>query len=209
MILESVAAMLRNDPRAPLTMARAAEAVNASPMSLYRYFGDREDLVVCVTRHVLRDSDTGIPADAPWTDRLRSWMTTVYERGVAHPQLFELAASGESPAWLTCSARLVEILETAGFADDERLAAAVYLIGTITLGQAMVAAASGEEMSPPRLYAEIGHLTADEAQRVSRLIPHLANIGSGGFELIVEWTVNAVTGLASERARPAKKVRAR
>ena len=207
MILESVAAMLREDPRAPLTMARAAEAVNASPMSLYRYFGDREDLVVSVTRHVLRDSDASIPEDAPWAERLRSWMTTVYERSVAHPQLFELAASGESPAWLTCSARLAEILETAGFADDEHLASAVFLIGTITLGQAMVAAASGEEMSPPRLYAEIGHLTAGEAERVSRLIPHLANIGIRGFELIVDWTVAAVAGMAAEAPRPAKRGR--
>jgi AcrR family transcriptional regulator len=184
--------MLRSDPRAPLTMARAAQAVGASPMSLYRYFEDRDDLIVSVTRHVLRDAGDESLDDVPWTDRVRAWMTTVYEQAVAHPQLFQMAASGESPAWLTCSARLATILESSGLADDRRLASAVYLIGTTTLGQAMVAAASGSEMTAPRLYGAISHLTADEAARVGALIPQLADIGRTGFGLVVEATIAAL-----------------
>ena len=41
-------------------------------------------------------------------------------------------------------------------------------IGSTTLGQAMVAVASGSEMTMPRLYGAISHLTADEAARVGR-----------------------------------------
>src|SRR5271167_3505507 len=88
-ILDAVAEMLRGDPRAPLTMARAAEAAGASPMSLYRYFEDRDDLIVSVTRHVLRDTGDDSLDDVPWNDRVRGWMTTVYEQAVAHPQLFQ------------------------------------------------------------------------------------------------------------------------
>jgi AcrR family transcriptional regulator len=194
-ILDAVAEMLRADPRAPLTMARAAEAVSASPMSLYRYFEDRDDLIVSVTRHVLRDAGGDSLHDVPWTDGVRVWMTTVYEQAVAHPQLFQMAASGESPAWLTCSARLATILASAGLADDHGLASAVYLIGTTTLGQAMVAAASGSEMTAPRLYGAIGHLTADEAARVGPLIPQLADIGRSGFSLVVEATIAALTSM--------------
>jgi TetR/AcrR family tetracycline transcriptional repressor len=192
-ILDAVAEMLRGDPRAPLTMARAAEAVGASPMSLYRYFVDRDDLIVSVTRHVLRDAGGDSDDDLPWPDRVRAWMTTVYDQAVAHPQLFQMAASGESPAWLTCSARLAAILESAGFADDRGLASAVYLIGTTTLGQAMVAAATGSDMTMPRLYGAIGNLTADEAARVGPLIPQLAHIGRSGFGLVVEATIAALT----------------
>jgi AcrR family transcriptional regulator len=192
-ILDAVAAMLRGDPKAPLTMARAAEAVRASPMSLYRYFEDRDDLIVSVTRHVLRDAGDDSSDDAPWTDRVRAWMTTVYERAVAHPQLFQMAASGESLAWLTCSARLATILESAGWADDRRLASAVYLIGRTTLGQAMVAVASGSEMTMSRLHGAMGHLTADEAERVGSLLPQLARIDRSGFRLVVEATIAAMT----------------
>jgi TetR/AcrR family tetracycline transcriptional repressor len=191
-ILEAVAEMLRGDPRSPLTMARAAEAVGASPMSLYRYFADRDDLVMSVTRYVLRDADDGVPDAAPWDDRVRAWMRTVYQRAVTHPQLFQLAASGESPAWLTCSARLAEILETAGFVDDAQVASAILWIGTTTLGQAMVAAASEEELSSPRLFSAIGHLTPEEVRRVEPLIPHFAAIGAAGFDIVVDFTIAAL-----------------
>jgi TetR/AcrR family transcriptional regulator, tetracycline repressor protein len=194
-ILDAVAAMLRSDPKAPLTMARAADAVGASPMSLYRYFEDRDDLIVSVTRHVLRDAGGDSSDEAAWTDRVRAWMTTVYERAVAHPQLFQMAASGESLAWLTCSARLATILEGAGLADDHRLASAVYLIGRTTLGQAMVAAASGSEMTMSRLQAAIGHLTSDEAARVGALLPQLARVDESGFDLVVEATIASLTSM--------------
>jgi AcrR family transcriptional regulator len=194
-ILDAVAETLRSDPKAPLTMARAAEAVGASPMSLYRYFEGRDDLIVSVTRHVLRDSGDNSPGDVPWTDRVRTWMTTVYEQAVAHPQLFQMALSGESPAWLTCSARLATILESAGLADDRQLASAVYLIASTTLGQAMVAAASGPEVTIQQLYGAISHLTADEAARVGPLIPLLADIGGSGFGLVVDATIAALTSM--------------
>ena len=184
--------MLRSDPRAPLTMARAAEAVGATPMSLYRYFEDRDDLVVSVTRHVLRDADVGLPEEAPWQDRLRAWMTTVHRRALLHPQLFQMAAAGESPAWLTCSARLAEILSGAGLADEREVAAAVYLVGTTTLGQAMVAAASGHRLSRGFLRESEAHLTRDEVERVRALAPHLVDLADGGFAIVVEATVLAI-----------------
>lgn len=195
--------MLRRNPKAPLTMARAAESVNASPMSLYRYFGDRDSLLVAVTRHVMRDADSEARAGASWQERLDVWMHAVYDRAVSHPQLFEVAASGESPAWLTCSAQLAGILEKAGFAGDEDLAAAIYLVGTVTLGQAMVAAASGagEDMSLPRLYATVGLLTSDEAKRVGPLLPHFAGLATTGFDVVVEWTVVALNDMVRGRRR--------
>ena len=196
MILEAVAEMLRREPDAPLTMARAAAAVDASPMSLYRYFADRDDLVVSVTRHVLREDDVDAEEGTPWSERLRSWMINVCRKAVSHRPLFELAASGRSPAWLTCSARLADILEEAGFDDEGELAAAVYLVGTVTLGQAMVAAASAEYLSLPRLYGALGHLTADEAARVGALIPHFGALGDRGLELVVDRVVAAVSDMA-------------
>jgi AcrR family transcriptional regulator len=196
--------MLQSEPNAPLTMARAAESVGASPMSLYRYFGDRDSLLVAVTRHVMKDADSEAPEGAPWQEHLHAWMHAVYQRAVSHPQLFEVAASGESPAWLTCSAQLAAILETAGFVNDADLAAAIYLVGTVTLGQAMVAAASGQDMSLPRLHTAVGLLTSDEAERVGPLLPHFAALSTGGFDVVVEWTVLVLSEMVGEQPRQAK-----
>ena len=119
-------------------------------------------------------------------------MTTVYNQAVKYPQLFHLAASGESLAWLSDSAHLATILETAGFSDDRSLAEAVFWVGTATLGQAMVAAAMGEEMTPPRLYGALGQLTAPEAGQVARLVPHFVAMAATSFTHAADLTITAL-----------------
>src|SRR5262249_52182334 len=44
-IVRDVADALLTDPEMPLTMSRMAAAVGSAPMSLYRHFTDREDLI--------------------------------------------------------------------------------------------------------------------------------------------------------------------
>jgi len=188
----AVAEMLRSDPEAPLTMARAAEAVGASAMSLYRHFTDRDDLVVELTRHVLSEADVNVAGDAAWQERLRTWMLAVYDQVVAHPQLGEGQACGESPAWLPHSARLASILASAGFGDDRQLAEAVYLVATTTLGQAMVAAHLGREMALPQLYAGMSYLRPEEAESAAALLPHFVAISKDGFALVADFTVEAL-----------------
>src|SRR5437763_11845496 len=95
-IVEAVADMLLADPTAPLTIARAAEAVGAKPMSLYRHFADRDDLVAAVAHHVFADTRPPVDADTPWQEQIRGWMLAVYDRARQVPQLVHLMASGES-----------------------------------------------------------------------------------------------------------------
>src|SRR5258706_14605838 len=86
--------MLLADPTAPLTIARAAEAVGAKPMSLYRHFNDRDDLVASVAKHVFADTRPALPEGTPWEDEVRAWMTNIYRRARPAPQLGPLLASG-------------------------------------------------------------------------------------------------------------------
>ena len=73
--------MLLADPAAPLTIARAAEAVGAKPMSLYRHFEDRDDLVAAVARHVFFDARSPVDTDAPWQEQIRAWMLSRVRAG--------------------------------------------------------------------------------------------------------------------------------
>src|SRR5947209_3806094 len=95
-IVEAVADMLLADPTAPLTVARAAETVGAKPMSLYRHFADRDDLVSAVTAHVFAGTRPDHLPDQPWQEQVRIWMTAVYRRAQEVPQLVQLSATGES-----------------------------------------------------------------------------------------------------------------
>src|SRR5207302_5590758 len=73
-IVEAVAAMLLADPATPLTIARAAEAVGAKPMSLYRHFADRDDLVAAVTQRLFAETRVRLSDDASWQEEVAGWM---------------------------------------------------------------------------------------------------------------------------------------
>ena len=181
--------MLLADPTAPLTIARAAEAVGAKPMSLYRHFNDRDDLVAAVATHVFADTRPALPAGTPWEDEVRAWMTAVYRRARQVPQLVQLMASGETAEWLGDSAYLAGVFERAGVNDDRVLAEAVQWIATNTMGHAMIDAASPEELSPEQLRASLDRLSPQDAQLMARLIPHLGAIRDYSFDLVVDLTI--------------------
>jgi AcrR family transcriptional regulator len=188
-IVEAVAEMLLADPAAPLTIARAAEAVGAKPMSLYRHFTDRDDLVAAVARHVFADTRPALPVGTPWEDEVRAWMTAVYRRARQVPQLVQLMASGESAEWLGDSAYLAGVFERAGVSDDRVLAEAVHWVATATMGHAMIDAAGPEHFQPERLRASLDRLSPEEAERISRVIPHLEAMRDYSFDLVVDLTI--------------------
>jgi TetR/AcrR family transcriptional regulator, tetracycline repressor protein len=207
-IVRDVAQMLIDDPTAPLTIARAAEAIGAAPMSLYRHFADREDLLVSVAHHVFIGARPPVAPDTPWQEQLRTWMTTVYHQATLVPQLVQLVASGESPAWLADSAYLASVLERAGLHDDRRLAEAVHWVATATLGHAMLHAARPAELPVNRLDRALAELPRDDAERVGRILPHLAAMQPHDFDNVVEWTIAGLEHVLGPQP-PSKKARPR
>src|ERR1700730_11224445 len=105
-IVIAAADLLRGDPPTPLTMGRVAAALGASPMSLYRYFADRDDLVMAVTRHVMSLSRVDVPEDATWEVQLAAWMTSVYDQALRHPNLLHISAAAHPASWASESALL-------------------------------------------------------------------------------------------------------
>src|SRR5437667_5975980 len=172
-IVEAVTEMLLADPSAPLTVARAADAVGAKPMSLYRHFADRDDLVAAVTVHVFADTRPALDDGGHWQERISTWMRAVYRRACAVPQLVQLTASGQSAEWLADSSYLARVLQEAGVADDEIVADAVYWVATTTLGHAMMAAAGHGGVPLARLRTTLDRLDDADAARMKRLLPHL------------------------------------
>jgi AcrR family transcriptional regulator len=181
--------MVLAEPDEPLTIARAAEAIGAAPMSLYRHFTDREDLVVSVAHHLLEGSRPPFDPDIPWQHQVRAWMLTVYERASRIPQLLRFAATGESPAWLKSSSYLAELLEHAGIDDDEQLAEAVYWVATTTMGHAIIHAKHPAKPSLDRLLRNVDDLPPADIARLGRVLPQLEQLRSHAFERVVDWTI--------------------
>jgi AcrR family transcriptional regulator len=191
-IVRDVAEALLADPTTPITIARAAEVVGAAPMSLYRHFTDREDLLVSVANYVFAVARPPAAPGTTWQDQVRTWMTTVYQQATRVPQLVQLVATGESPAWLADSAYLAATLERAGIVDDRRLAEAVHFVATTTLGQAMIRAVRPAAFPADHLERGFDVLSADDAARVRRVLPHLVDMQPTDFDNVVAWTVAAL-----------------
>lgn len=196
-IVEAVAQMLLDDPSTPLTVARAAEAVGAKPMSLYRHFRDRDDLVAAVARHLFAGTRPPVEPGEPWQSAVSSWMVAVYRQARRTPQILQLLASGESVEWLGDSAYLVAIFERAGVGDDRTLAEAVYFVATATMGQAMIHAAGSGQLRPERLGASLSRLAEEDQGRVARLIPQFDRFPDAGFDLVVQLTIAGLEHLLS------------
>jgi len=192
-ITRDVAELLLADPAVPLTISRVAEAIGASPMSLYRHFTDRDDLVASVAKYLLFDERPPVRKGASWQEQIRVWMLHSYRQSIRVPQLTQLIASGESPAWITDSAYLAGLLQEAGFEDGRALAEAVYWVATAALGQAVIDA-MGRPQYPLQETADALSRHADQAaaEQVSRLLPHFAAMHGHHMERIADWTIAAL-----------------
>lgn len=188
-IVDAVAEMLLADPTTPLTIARAAEAVGAKPMSLYRHFTDRDDLVSAVAERLFAGTREPVAPGTSWQDEVAAWMQSVYRMACRVPQLIQLMASGESAGWLVDSAYLASIFERSGVQDDRRIVEAVYWAATTTMGHALIYAAGQQHLPVDRHVLDLGRLAAEDAARMARLLPHFEALRPHAFDDVVAWTI--------------------
>lgn len=199
-IIAAVADMLVANPDAPLTIARAAAAVGAKPMSLYRHFDDRDELVAAVARHILFEPSPPVQAGT-WQEQVAAWMLAVYERARRVPQLVQLMASGESTEWLLGAVQLASIFERCGLDDERLVAEAIYWVATTTMGHAMIEAASPPDLREEQVRASLDRLDTADAARVARLVPQFDDMRGNGFRRVVGWTVEQLERMVTDSQR--------
>ncbi len=122
---------------AALSMSRLAERLGFTPMSLYRYVGSKDELLLLVL-----DAGIGLPSarpGGPWQDRVRGWcqeLTLCYRQ---HPWMLDVPISGlpagpNQLAWFDRG--LAALGETT--LDEAEKASAVLLLATFVRTQAQL-----------------------------------------------------------------------
>jgi AcrR family transcriptional regulator len=203
-IIAEVTAALEQNPDAPLTIAWISDVTGIAPMSLYRHFEDRDDLVRAVALDVFYDSRPAVPPDATWQDEIAAWMRHIHQQSLQAPALVRMAASGSSQTWTRDSTYLARVLMRAGFEEPGPLAEAVQWVSITTMGYALAQTYSTGRFEPDDVLAAVSELPPEEDRELMTTIVHqLAELYDDRIERAIRFTVRGLEGrladLAAER----------
>jgi AcrR family transcriptional regulator len=119
-----------------LTIRRLAEACGLSPMGVYRYIRDRDELLELVVEHILEELPRRAPTGA-WKEKAAQLFGGFRGMALQHPGVSALGVSRATPvpAMARFTDQALAIMEEAGFRGDEAVLAydalLMFTIGSI------------------------------------------------------------------------------
>ncbi|WP_165975434.1 TetR/AcrR family transcriptional regulator [Actinomadura rubrisoli] len=120
-----------------VTMARVAQALGGSPMSLYRHLSDKQELLDAVVDLALSESPRIADDGRPWRVRLEEFALASRLNALRHPALIEihLENSVRGPGAAAVGLDIIGLLHQAGFDDASSIrgfmALRNYLLGAM------------------------------------------------------------------------------
>ena len=123
-----------------VSMARVAEQLGFTTMSLYRHVASKEELLQLMWNASAQGTEDMVLAGEDWRARLRAWATTQREGIDRHPWITQMpmAAPPMGPNSLTFVERGLEAMDGTGLADVDKLRV-IGLISSYTLSEARMA----------------------------------------------------------------------
>ena len=134
-VVETALGLATADPTTTLTMARIGAELGTDPSAVYRYFKNRDELVLAVADMVYLEALDQVPAGLAWDDELLVAIRGAFIRrpALALETVYRfLGGPGEAQV----IARSLELVRSAGFAEDEA-ELHVRLLGEYVLGNVM------------------------------------------------------------------------
>lgn len=111
-VVGAAAALADAEGLVAVTLPRIAERLGVTKMSLYRYVGDKEELLGLLHDHAIGTPPDAAPADAgaPWRAALRTWAEALREVYRRSPWLVDVPVAGppsgpNALAWLDAGLR--------------------------------------------------------------------------------------------------------
>jgi AcrR family transcriptional regulator len=157
-----------------VSMARVAEQLGFTTMSLYRHVGSKEELLQLMWNASAQGAEDLVLTGDGWRARLRMWATIQREMMDRHPWITQMpmAAPPMAPNSLTFVERGLEAMDGSGLADADKLRV-IGLISSYALSEARMAhdaaraaraaaAAAGDGQVPVWTYEALLREVADE-----------------------------------------------
>lgn len=204
-IAAAALAVLDRDGRDSLSMRNVARELDMSPMALYRYVTDRDELEQLIVEAVLAPVRVDVPDSAHWAERVVVLVGRVRDAAGAHPEAVPYVL-----AWRHSSHRTVRWIETmlgtltdAGFTGTELVIAqrtiVHYLIGAIQAAHRGSLTGAGTDA--------MTQLPRDEFPHLSHTARMARDIGPDdefrrGLNIVLEGLKAALAANAADRLHP-------
>ncbi len=129
-----------SDSLATLSMARVAQALGFTTMSLYRYVASKDELLQLMWNASAQGAEDLVLEGDGWRARLRAWAMIQRDMLDRHPWITQMpmAAPPMAPNSLTFVERGLETLDGTGLPDADKLRV-IGLISSYTLSEARMA----------------------------------------------------------------------
>ena len=88
-ILDEAVALASDSPTA-FSMRRLADRLGVTPMALYKWFDNRDDLLRALTERVTGDAAASAPTDGPWLDRALRYTVAIRANLLAYLPLLRI-----------------------------------------------------------------------------------------------------------------------
>lgn len=137
-IVNAALAMIAADGESGLAMRPLAARLGVTPMALYRYFADRDALLLALVERVSEDIDFPDPAGTP-ADRAVDLAICLHDFFVQHPWMIRLISTGRlaSPAGFFFPEGFLSCAFDAGLNESAAFCFYRTMFATV-LGQAMI-----------------------------------------------------------------------
>jgi AcrR family transcriptional regulator len=171
--------LVQRDGREALTMRAVADELGTGPMSLYTHVRDKDDLLEGVAGLAFERLEVDLAAGGSWQERIATWMHSMREQLLRHPELMELIGRQQhgSPLLLRTCRTVAEILNEAGMEVPVAVEAAQGLIWSVlgfTLLDAGSTRAAASEAPEVQYAMALSSLSDEERTSIEPFLPHLA-----------------------------------
>lgn len=126
-IIAAAYQIAKKDPMNALSMRRIASRLKVTPMAIYKYFSDKDELTAAVIDHHMKKSDL-TPTDIDpenWRDWIKSSLLRMWDAYDAAPSMVQYMsqATNFGPAVLSWQNETLKVLITAGLTPKQALTA--------------------------------------------------------------------------------------
>ena len=131
-IVEAGVRVASNEGLAAVSMARVAQELGTSTMSLYRYVNAKDELLMLMVDAAIGPPPPTVP-DEGWRDALSRWAWSEHERIRQHPWAVRVPIAGPptTPNQVAWMESVLWALRATGLAEDEKASVLLLLSGYV------------------------------------------------------------------------------